>query len=301
MHRTFARLIARHRELLQAVEEKRRLLIEIESLADRLNLSEPEAYRKAIWRRGHPREAEAEDRRLDEEERKTAEERFGPDDDDGALGEDDTFDDEFAGTKDEWDIFADLFEAMTGERPPPRGAFRKAQPKPRVENKPAKELYRAIVRRLHPDHHGHMDEARKNLWHEAQEAYRRRDVNALHSILARCDGGAAGLGDHSPVSLIRRLTQQLRKAARSARGEMRRVKQDLAWNYEQRARQPQFIRRIKDELEQGIAAADMELIALTRAISDLERRANRPPQSQRAHRRERRDTRSAFLQDEFPL
>ena len=99
---------------------------------------------------------------------------------------------------------------MTGIRPPGRASAKGPSGRSPEEERSSKALYRTIVRRLHPDHHGHMDETRRNLWHETQEAYRRRDLNALYSILARCDNGEAGLGAHSPVSLVLRLTRQLK-------------------------------------------------------------------------------------------
>ena len=273
MHQTFGSLLTRQRELAQAIQDKQNLLLEIEDLADRYRLSDVAAYRKAQWRRAHPEEAQAEDLRFEEERRRRREERdkrsgkpYDPGDDEPDL--DDIFeDDDFKTISDDaWNDFSDFFEDMTGIRPPPRST----KPSPR-EDRSAREIYRTIVRQLHPDHHGAMSEVRKNLWHEAQEAYRRRDVAALYNVLARCDNGEAGLGPHSPVSLIRRLTAQLRQAIQSTQSEIRRMKTDPAWNYEQRTRDPHYTGRIRSDLQSAIRATECELRSIEGVLARLER------------------------------
>jgi hypothetical protein len=287
LHQTFGSLLTRQRELAQAIHEKQDLLMEIEELADRYRLSDVAAYRKAQWRRAHPEEAQAEDLRFEEEMRRRQEAQGArpgeaPDPCDDAPGLDDRFDDDEFGQvpDDDWNDFSDFFETMTGIRPPPRSAKHSPQ-----EDRSARDIYRMIVRQLHPDHHGAMSEARKNLWHEAQEAYRRRDVAALHSVLARCDNGAAGLGPHTPVSLIRRLTAQLRQAIQSTRSEIRRMKTDPAWNFEERTRDPRYANQIRAELQSAIHIIEHELRSVYDVLARLERKANRPPRPSPASRR----------------
>ena len=274
MHHACGRLLARQRELLNAIEEKRGLLMEIEAWADVHDLSFAAAYRKVLWRRAHPREAEEEDRQMAAKAAKG--DGRNPED----WSEDDDWDDpftedDFGSPDDAWDAFADMFERMTGKRPPSR-AGRGGRQVETPDQKSAKELYRTIVRRLHPDHHGHMNEARKSLWHEAQEAYRAQDVNALYSILARCDEGAGGIGDHTPVSVIRRLILQFKKTMRSVGQDIRRAKSDQAWDFETRVRDPRFVRRIRVELEDTIREAEWHLESLTDTLTSLDRAAARP-------------------------
>lgn len=120
-----------------------------------------------------------------------------------------------------------------------------------------------------------MTEARKALWHEAQDAYRRHDVNALHSILARCDAGETGLGDHSPVSLIRHLTELLRKAAQTTRNQMRNMRRDVAWDYEKRIRNPNFVRQVKADLQGMVGSLRWSLDEIERELARLDRMATR--------------------------
>lgn len=285
VHRAFGPLLTRQRELQQAIEEKRTFVLELHTLASRYRLSEVAAYRKVLWRRAHPDEAQAEDLEFEEAERQRQEARAKDapagdifDDDDPELSDlfDETkFDDV---PDDQWDDFSDFVENMTGVRPPAREAQR-----PPPEQKSVKEVYRTIVRRLHPDHHGQMTEARKALWHEAQEAYRRRDLNALHSVLTRCGDGEAGLGSHSPVSLIRGLTRQLKAAAQAARREMRDMQREVAWDYETRRNNPRYVREVRTDLEDIVRDLQWRLDEVSRELAHIDRRARQPLSRRRPH------------------
>jgi hypothetical protein len=279
-HRTFGELLTRVREALLKIDESRALFAEMEWLAERDGLSESAAYRKVMWRRAHPAEAEKEDRQFEETMKaQAAKHDLRDENEDEDFDEFDPFGGDFEDAdgeeeeKDE-DRLRDLFEELTGIRMPRPRSKRTACQKPAKGT--VRELYRKIVRNLHPDHHGQMSEARRELWHEAQDAYRRRDADALHGILVRCSDGTAGIGPHSPVSLIQRLTLQLKKAARSVRSELRRARSDPAWNYEQKTGDPRFIGAIRRGLQQDLAAAEYDLACLKRRLIQIERRSNRP-------------------------
>lgn len=272
--------------------------MEVEDFVCRYDTSEVEAYKKVLWRRSHPKEAEEEDRRLAEEEREILEGKTKNGGDNGEpfeddFGLDDLFDDdEFDIPENERENFSDFFETMTGMRPPST-AFRKDKSDPLPAKKEIKALYRTIVLRLHPDRSGQMTEAMKDLWHETQDAYQRHDINALYAILARCENRESSLGKHSPVSLIRRLTQQLKKTIRSAKHEVNMAKREPAWDYQTRSREPDFTRQIKFEIDEMTRQLLGELDNLVSALSDLDWRASKPTKSSRqrprSDRRRHRD------------
>ena len=300
VHRTFGHLLTRQRELERMIEEKRILIFEIQAMASRYGLSDLAAYRKVLWRRAHPEEAQAEDRQFEEAERLRQESRADREASSGIFGDDDPesderFDDE--GFEDEPDDeWNELFETMTGIRLPSRDPDR-----PHPDQKSVKELYRTIVRRLHPDHHGHMTDDRKALWHETQDAYRRHDLNALHSILARCGDGEAGLGDHSPVSLIHRLTQQLKAATQSVKREIRGMKRDVAWSYETRINNPRFVRQVEEDLEDIVGNLQWNLTDIERELTRLDRLAARQAQQGRPPKQKPTRPPRVAGQDELPF
>ncbi len=300
MHKTFGSLLTRQRELAQAIHGRQELLREIMDIVDRYKLSDVEAYSKVQWRRAHPEQAQAEDIRFEEEILRRREAQRGRpvrecDAYDADSDPDDIFDnDAFKTMPDEdWNNFDDFYETMTGNRPPPNFARRSHQ-----EDVSARDIYRTIVRQLHPDHHGAMSENRKNLWHEAQEAYRRRDVAALYNVLVRCDSGKAGLGQHTPISMIHRMTAQLRRAMQSTRAEIRRMKSDPAWNYESRAEDPRYANRLRSAIQYAIDHAGRELRDFDDILARLERNANR---AQRQSQTKRKRSPQRDLMDDFLL
>jgi hypothetical protein len=291
LHATFGQQLTQQRELQQTIHEKRAFLIEIEELSDRYGLSQVAAYRKALWRREHPREAEEEDRLLDESRRKAAQSKADGADEEDPFGgmknwDDNPFNDPDLDIPDELrDMMNRIVEEATGMRLPGGAWSRRSAA--RREDKSAKELYRAIVRRLHPDHHGQMTGAQKALWHEAQEAYKRRDSGALQGILARCDNSESGIGKHTAVSYILKLTHQLKDAVKQVNREMRIVKRDPAWNYEAQAANARYAQRIGFEMTQTILTLKLELEGLLGYLRRLEGMANRPQPSRQARKRRR--------------
>jgi hypothetical protein len=281
VHQRFGNLLTRQRELVQALDENRNTIFEIQALASRYHLSDGAAYKKLLWRRAHPVEAEEEDRLWEEAMERKRKKNPDPSlddnpDEDDAFDFEDDFDDIPDGAK---AGFNEFFEEMTGIRLPRHHSGNSEE-----EGKTAKELYRTIVRRLHPDHHGQMSEARKVLWHEAQAAYRRKDAGALYNILARCDGGESGLGAHSAVSLIQNLTRQLKQTLRSTKQEIKQVKHDPAWDFKTRIEDPRFGNKIRRELEDQNADAEWNLRSVENLLKQLEREANRPNRHGRPRR-----------------
>lgn len=282
VHRMFGSLMTRQRDLEHTLEARQAFVMEIQTIARRYELSDLAAYRKVLWRRAHPEEAQAEDRQFEEAQRQRRESSTGDDGTNGMFGDvgpsfDDLFHDEDpwgSAPEDEW---SDPLDKDFGT-PPGRGAAARQNAGSLPDQRSVKELYRTIVRQLHPDHHGQMSEARRNLWHEAQEAYRRHDLNALHRIAARCSDGEAGLGDHSPVSLIHRLTRQLKAAAQSARHEVRDMQRNMAWDYETRIKSPRFVRQVESDLKDMVDSLQWTLDDLERELARLDRLAARQAQ-----------------------
>jgi hypothetical protein len=63
-----------------------------------------------------------------------------------------------------------------------------------------RELYRRLVRRLHPDLRADGSTAVSTLWHEAQEAYAASDVARMEILLALSDIEANRTGDQTLCS-----------------------------------------------------------------------------------------------------
>jgi hypothetical protein len=265
--RTFGKLFVQLSDLETSLHTKQAMAREIRGLAERFDLSDAEAYHKYLWRRDNPEAAEAEDRRFEAEERRLlAEAEAARQKRRAEAGRDETDTEEEAGPEpeDDWAEMEELFGAFLG------GARRKRPRLKETDTATARELYRAIVRKLHPDHHGHMNEARKHLWDEAQTAWRNHDVETLKNVHAQCETEDIGLGAQTAVSTILQATRRIKEALRHSKRQIRQLTTRLEWNYATRKSNPSYARKVETVILDEIRLIRFQLDRLTRAFQTLE-------------------------------
>ena len=98
-----------------------------------------------------------------------------------------------------------------------------------------KELYRSVVRRLHPDIQREMTVQKTEWWHQAQAAYEAGDVEQLEVIFTLCEIGDSGTTAHTSASLLQRITAQLKNSLREIKRQLAGQRRDPAWNFSRRA------------------------------------------------------------------
>jgi hypothetical protein len=98
-----------------------------------------------------------------------------------------------------------------------------------------KELYRSIVRRLHPDIQGEMTPQKTEWWHQAQTAYETGDVEQLEVILTLCEIGDSGTTAHTSASMLQTVTARLKNSLRQIKRQLSALRRDPAWNFSRRA------------------------------------------------------------------
>ena len=154
-----------------------------------------------------------------------------------------------------------IFEGMFGEvgpddRPweehgrqaghPPQAAA------PAHVSKRLKELYRAVVRRLHPDSQREMTAQKTEWWHQAQAAYEAGEAEQLEVILTLCEIGESGTTAQTSASLLQRITAQLKSSLREIKRQITQRRREPAWNFSGRtdhaARADQVGRELRGEL-----------------------------------------------------
>ena len=138
----------------------------------------------------------------------------------------------------------DLFEGMFGESGPDGGPWERpghqaghhpqAAAAPAHASKRLKELYRAVVRRLHPDSQREMTAQKTEWWHQAQAAYEADDAEQLEVILMLCEIGESGTTAHTSASLLQRITAQLKSSLREIKRQITQQRREPAWNFSQR-------------------------------------------------------------------
>ena len=311
---TFGPLLTELREVSATLGEKQRLLYAIEDEMLWSNCSRIAAYRRVMKLINEP-PAEAD---ADRDFSRDREEAGDPEDPDfsgeagGMFGGSDLppgvsaadFDRMPAAEKRQFrelfETMAELYEAMTGQPAPSLeealandrarrsggGAQRHAPPHSSQPVQPAasrgadriKELYRKVVRQLHPDANGEFAPRERELWHEVQAAYQARDLERLEAVAARVEiGGDAAASAKTSVAVLLRITRELRDALQSVRRQLGLAKKQPAWRFrENKAGLAQVQSRRRRQLEKALGQSRYELTRATAILDDLARRAAQP-------------------------
>ncbi len=150
---TFGREITELRELAQKFQELRRIVFEVEEYKFFARCSYHEAYQAVMEGRARP---ESFDQETEQDENPFGD--FG--------GFDDRRDPEFSG----------FDETVNGRSDSKQDSS--------SEESRLKTLYRALARKLHPDVNLELDQKRKDLWQQVQDAYETKDVERLETLSA---------------------------------------------------------------------------------------------------------------------
>lgn len=143
------------------------------------------------------------------------------------------------------DFKADMRGQARPESPP-------APEPPKPEQSRIKELYRLLVRRLHPDTRAESDAQVSALWHEVQEAYSEGNVERLEMLLALTDLQANTTGEHTSLFQMRSVLAELRRSFNALQRNLRAAKQDPAWNFARLKEHSSLQKRMRGDLESNL-------------------------------------------------
>ncbi len=130
-----------------------------------------------------------------------------------------------------------------------------------------KELYRRLVRRLHPDLRADGSAAVSALWHEVQEAYAASDVSRMEILLALSDIEMKRTADQS-LSQMRAVRAELERALRALEKSLHEAEGEEAWDFARTGASPQLRLRVERELKSTVADRSRRLDLLTRTIAE---------------------------------
>jgi hypothetical protein len=130
-----------------------------------------------------------------------------------------------------------------------------------------KELYRVLVRRLHPDLRADSSVAVSALWHEVQEAYAASDVAQMEILLALIDIESNKMGAQSSVGQMRSILVELERALRALEKSLSEAEGDDAWNFAQSGSNAGLRLRVERQLKSELAARSLRLDVLTKTIA----------------------------------
>ena len=284
----FGALLTELRELSHTLTEKRSLFSEIEEEAILGNRSFFRAY-EIVMRRRQEREARP-------NEEPPFESNEEPEQAQDSHSSDDPRDEEFERLFEEMeDAFAEMF-GIGGRRP---------RRKPEVEadgvqrsksHNRLKALYRAVVRRLHPDTQNEMTSQKLEWWHQAQAAYEKNDIHQLEVILSLCEIEEKGTTAHTSLSILQRITRQLKSSVNQLKRELAKHRRNPAWNFSQRKDLDELALRIRGSLREESSALKAELQQIEQQLNVWAKGSQR---QKRAPQPSRRRANSEKFQEEF--
>ena len=187
-----------------------------------------------------------------------------------------------------------IFEEMFGEVGPDERPWeergRQAGHPPQAAasahvSKRLKELYRAVVRRLHPDSQREMTAQKTEWWHQAQAAYEAGDAEQLEVILTLCEIGERGTTAHTSASLLQWITAQLRSSLREIKRQITQRRREPAWNFSKRTDHAAMADQVGRELRGELMAMKQrwmdtqEVIAKWKAAAEKLKPRRRKAQS----------------------
>lgn len=112
-----------------------------------------------------------------------------------------------------------------------------------------KEIYRVLVRRLHPDTRADIDEDVSALWHEVQEAYGTGNIERLEMLLALSDLQFNATGEHTSLFQMRSVLAELLRSCKAIQANLRAARMDLAWNFSRLRNRAALEKRVRGNLK----------------------------------------------------
>jgi hypothetical protein len=129
-----------------------------------------------------------------------------------------------------------------------------------------KEIYRRLVRRLHPDLRADGDASVSSLWHEVQEAYAAGDVARMELLLALSDlSDSPGAG--TTLSQMRSVVGDLTRSVRALELSLVEARREDAWNFARTGPSEALRVRVERQLKHDLALRQQRLELLTKTIA----------------------------------
>lgn len=154
-----------------------------------------------------------------------------------------------------------------------------------------KEIYRILVRRLHPDLRADGDKEVSALWHEVQEAYERGNLERMEMLLALTDVQANTIGDQTTLSQMNAVIAELTRAYNALRKSLRQAKKHGAWNFVRSKSRDKLFKKIEREIKADIESQNRALQEFT-AILNVWSQPPPKPKAKRSAARPKAERRS---------
>ncbi len=135
----------------------------------------------------------------------------------------------------------------------------------------AREIYRRLVQRLHPDRGGEWTPKRKLLWHEVQQAWNAADTDWLARLEVDWEAANEIIGQNSPLSRLGRAIEELQAAGRDTERKLRKYRRSPQWRFTRNEKtRPALYQRIKADFAHDIGFLQRQVDYLNATIGAWE-------------------------------
>lgn len=224
----FGVLLTEIRELSQKIAADEALIFQVQSEAMFSGVSYARAYKRVMEFRENPEPLPPPPTGSDEPDGDWNPREARPES--GEVDDEDPFDEFFNQLFDEFGVHEDRRERRASRG----GNLRAPASQPHTSSR-LRELYRSLVRRLHPDTQREMTAQKSEWWHQAQAAYEAGDLEQLEVLLTLCEIGESGTTAHTSASLLQRITAKLKTSLREIKRQIAGHRKDPAWNFSRRS------------------------------------------------------------------
>ncbi|MBP9889061.1 MAG: hypothetical protein KBF93_22390 [Leptospiraceae bacterium] len=112
-----------------------------------------------------------------------------------------------------------------------------------------KNIYRILVRKLHPDFQTEITPHMQSLWHEVQSAYKAKDLERLETILAISNIQTGDFSEEISVSQILNVQSEYKNQLKSLRAQIRKARKRVEWGFSKITNTQPLSKKIKTDLK----------------------------------------------------
>lgn len=135
-----------------------------------------------------------------------------------------------------------------------------------------KDLYRKIVKRLHPDVNPNATEREKELFRKATKAYQEGDLVTLQEIYDEIFTGVSEEmeADDLTPERLQEIVRKLKEQIRAVQEEIRKIKNRVPYLYKKLLDDPEKIRLVQEKIMEAIALYESEINRLQGIMKDVQ-------------------------------
>lgn len=268
LYQTFPTVISQLRDLHHEVFAKAQRVRAVQEMAAMTGRSA-----RKIWLEQKEYEANPEAFRDDDEEEERNEARRDAFDEET---EDDFFEEERGASRRRAGWSGGAFERESDDE-----SGRRSGPAPSTA---ARDVYRRLVQRLHPDRGGEWTAARKRLWHEVQQAWSAGDADWLARLEIEWEAVNEVLSLASPLSRLFRAIEELNAARRDVERKLRAYRDSSAWRFSLREKKrAELHRKTEMNFRHDVIFLQRQLAHLDALIATWEEAPERRRRSRARH------------------